>query len=105
MKPENWPDTLLVLDNGGAWDGMAVDPDDNPAGYVQAYLEHVGEDDQYDGESLMENDTWARVEWSDELGCYHRDGWDRPRPCQSEHNYKPEDLSYLPDIFSIDDAD
>ena len=114
-RPDNWPDTLLVLDDGGSWDGLAVDPDDSPDDYIDAYLKSVGEygmdtdpDDPEDegltGAYMIEHNTWARVEWDPETGKYERERFERANgvPVQYDRSYSPDDLSYLPDQYSID---
>jgi hypothetical protein len=103
MKPKNWSTELIVWDDGTEWDGMAVDPDDNPEAYLQAFLDDTA-DDSCTGQDLRDADCWARVEWDDDMQKYHCDRIEdsRGNAYKYERTYDPDDLSYLPDMYKVD---
>lgn len=95
-KPQNWPSVLLVWDNGGEWDGISVDPDDDPEYYLQKWLDDIG-DSSLSGEEMLSQDCWARVGWDETRGGYRRERFERAdgTPTQYERFYAPDDISFL----------
>lgn len=95
-KPENWPDVVLVWDNGGGWDGIAIDPADNPEYYLQKWLDDT-DTQGMSGEEMLAQDCWARVEWDETRGGYVRERFERAdgTTTQYERFYAPDDISFL----------
>jgi hypothetical protein len=102
--PEDWPNTLCVWDDGTDWDGMAVDPNNRPEDFLQRWLDDTG-DHQTTGPELWAQKKWARVEWDDQKGAYTQERFERPNgtPIQYERSYCPEELSYLPDMYTLEE--
>lgn len=97
-KPEQWPNVISVLGNSGGWDGIAVDPDDDPVVYLRRWLKDIGDTDTNPDE-LWDSNDWERVEWDGETYSRPRYENSKGHPIQYERSYNPDDLSYLPDQY------
>lgn len=104
-QPNGWPTDLLVWDNGGSWDGIAIPADDRPRAVVllRTWLDDVGHGHEDPG-SIYDDGEWARVTWDG--SHYSRPRFERPdgTPTQYARAYAPEDLSYLPDMYEKGDS-
>lgn len=98
-KPDGWPDRLAVWDHGTSWDGLAVDPDDDPETYIQEFLDDIADNDT-DAAEMWASEHWANAWWDDERGCYFQEGLERSNgaPVRYERSYTPDGVHFYGNV-------
>ena len=96
-KPVDWPETLRVFDNGGAWSGLAIDPDDHPIHMLRLFLESMDDRETDPSEMWGQYDEWTEVEWDSTAGVYRgiRYGTADGKHTQHEIEYQVDSLYFF----------